>query len=276
MIEILLPSLTIITLAIASYTDLRTREVPDWISYAFLFSVIAIRAIYSTNNINILLTGLAGLAIAYVVGAFLYYTHQWGGADSKLLLGVGVVIGISHFLDFTFIFFLISLLFFGAIYSLIWMIFIALKNKKEVWKKVQTSLKKQRILHYTAIITTILLIITTIFIPITWPFIPFPLLIFYLFTFISAVERANFTINLPLSKITEGDWLAQPIRYKGKAIVTSKTVTENDLKIIQKHNDKIDFAKVKQGVPFVPSFLIAYLFIFFGEKMINTLLQTIV
>ena len=55
----------------------------------------------------------------------------------------------------------------------------------------------------------------------------------------------------------EGDWLAEDVIVHGKTIVKKKTLHKED---IQKLRDKnISSVTIKEGIPFVPSFLIAYL-----------------
>ncbi|MBT4434447.1 hypothetical protein HOD05_04465, partial [Candidatus Woesearchaeota archaeon] len=42
-LEILLPLATLIILTISSYTDLKTREVPDILSYSLIFIALGLR-----------------------------------------------------------------------------------------------------------------------------------------------------------------------------------------------------------------------------------------
>ena len=154
MLNIFLSIITLAVLAIASYTDLKTREVPDWISYGFLFSVIGIRAIFAIRDgVDVLITGILGLIAGALLGMLFYYSHQWGGADTKLLMGVGTVIGITFpFTDrsYTSFFFLLALLFLGAIYSLLWMGYQAYHDRKKFMKVATKLLRKWRLLYYAS------------------------------------------------------------------------------------------------------------------------------
>ena len=46
-LEIILISLSLIVLLVASIFDIKTREIPDLLSYSFIASVLGIRLIYS-------------------------------------------------------------------------------------------------------------------------------------------------------------------------------------------------------------------------------------
>ena len=96
MLEIILVSLTFLVLSYATYTDLKTTEIPDWLNFGFIGVALGIRAIFSVEQgFTILLSGILGFVIFFILACSLYYTNQWGGGDSKLLMGMGAVIGIS-------------------------------------------------------------------------------------------------------------------------------------------------------------------------------------
>ena len=66
--EILLILTTIIVLAISSYTDLKTREVPDILSYSLIFIALGLRILFSfIHGKEIIISGLLGLAIGFLI-----------------------------------------------------------------------------------------------------------------------------------------------------------------------------------------------------------------
>src|SRR3989344_683984 len=138
--SILIP-ITLFALLIASYTDIKHREVADWINYGLIFAALGIRSIVSVEQgWSILLSGLLGLGVCYGLAATLYYTNQWGGGDSKLLMAMGAVIGIEY--PFTAASlnlggYLTGLLLLGAVYGLLWMGFLAIQNTKLFWRKTK-------------------------------------------------------------------------------------------------------------------------------------------
>lgn len=76
---------------LAAIHDLRTREVPDWISAALLAAaLIATTLGYATGS---WLSLAGGLALALAVGMVLFSLGGWGGADVKLLASLGAWLG---------------------------------------------------------------------------------------------------------------------------------------------------------------------------------------
>ena len=93
-LNIILASLAIVVLLIASFQDFKKREVPDWISYGFLFSVLGLKSLFAIEfGWKLLASSLLGLLIFFLLALLFYHTNQWGGADSKLLMGMGALIG---------------------------------------------------------------------------------------------------------------------------------------------------------------------------------------
>lgn len=70
---------------------------------------------------------------------------------------------------------------------------------------------------------------------------------------------------VPLNKLTEGDWIPKPIYYKEKIIIKPKAegLTLKDISLLNKL--KIKKVLIREGIPFVPSLLIAFIItIIFG------------
>ena len=65
--------------------------------------------------------------------------------------------------------------------------------------------------------------------------------------------------TIPLSKVTEGDWLTENV-YKNKKLILSKNLPGLTLQDIKRLKSlKIKQVKIKYGMPFIPSFLIAFI-----------------
>ena len=265
-------TVTIITLLIASYTDLKTREVPDWISYGLIFAALGIRAIFSVNSgWNILLNGFLGFAACFLLAYLFYYTNQWGGGDAKLLMGMGAMIGINYPFtneSFNILLFFIALLFLGAIYGLIWMFGLAFR-KKLFWLEFKNAVKEYKKIHLGLIIFSLVLVTLVIFFFFLWPLVFFPLGVFYLFLFINTVEKNCFIKKIHINDLTPGDWLAEDVTINNKKIIEKKTLEDKDLdKLKELHSSgKLTEVLVKEGIPFIPSFLFAYLFLIFGKDL---------
>jgi prepilin peptidase CpaA len=78
-------------LLVATYCDMRTREIPDGISIALFLLAIGAAAVGAANVQwwMVLSGGLLGLAI----GAALFRFAELGGGDAKLLAAIGALLG---------------------------------------------------------------------------------------------------------------------------------------------------------------------------------------
>ena len=276
-LDILLMVITFLVLFIGSYTDLKRREVPDWLNYGLIFAALGIRTIFSFEyGWQVLFSGVLGFLICLAIAFLFYYSGQWGGGDSKLLMGMGAVIGVTLPLNnssLNLLWFMLSLLFLGSIFGILWMLVLAIRKRHLFWKNYQKYLKKRKTLHLLLAITTIIFIVLTFFKPFIWPMIPFPLLMFYLFSFVNIVEKNCFYKQVPPYYFTEGDWLAKDVVINKKNILTARTLEMEDvwkLRFLESHN-KLNEVTIKEGVPFVPSFLLGYLALLFGSKFISFL-----
>jgi len=83
--------IALLLLLIATVCDLRTREIPNWISIA-----IALVAIV-TSSVGWLGLGfplvIAGGALGFLVGYSLFRFAQLGGGDAKLIAALGLLVG---------------------------------------------------------------------------------------------------------------------------------------------------------------------------------------
>jgi len=265
-------TLAAIALVIASYTDLKTREVPDWLNYGLVGLGIMINLIFSLaySDYFFILSSIIGFAVFFGFGALMFYTGQWGGGDSKAMMALGAILGLSWSLDSLLIAFFINAMIAGAAYGLAWSIGLALFN----WKKFFKALVKLMNLHAfkkarrNSVILAVGLIVISMFIPdptikigsaVTAIVI---LLMAYMYAFIKAVELACMYKKVSPEKLTEGDWIAKDVKVKGKYICGPKDLGIEKKQIRQlvklyKQN-KVKKILIKEGIPFVPSFFIAY------------------
>ena len=281
LLDFILISLTLLVLFIASYADIKTKEVPDWLNYGFIFAVLGIRTIFSLElGADILISGILGFAICFLIALLFSYTNQWGGGDSKLLMGMGAVIGIEFPFSetsFTLLWFFLALLLLGGIYGLLWMVFLAIKKKEEFMAVWQKKIRQYFVTHFLITIASIFFIISVFFYPFLWPLILFPPIVFYLIVFINAVEESCFLIRKNISDLTEGDWLAEDVKVNTKIVLSERTLEKVDLKKLYAllYRKQVSEVLIKEGVPFVPSFLLAYLAILFGKTVFAPILTVI-
>lgn len=280
--EIVFAAVTTIILIIASLTDLKTREVPDWVSYSFIFSALGLRVLFSfQEGWQFLVSGLAGFLVFFLLALLFYYTKQWGGADSKLLMGLGAVLGadfifaLNNSNSYSLLMFFIVLLFVGAIYGLIWSVCLAVIKRKLFMKTFRNKLKEHLKEHLVIILISFLLLFTLLISPALIILALFPLLTFYVFMFISSVEESCFIKKVLPGKVTEGDWLAHDIVVKGKTKVFSKTLEREDLHKIWKlaADGNVKRVVIKEGIPFVPSLLLAYVLLLYSAKFFPWMIE---
>ncbi|MBD3354734.1 hypothetical protein GF361_01975, partial [Candidatus Woesearchaeota archaeon] len=278
--DILLLSIALTALIIATITDIKTREVPDWLNFSLIFAGIGIRLIYSslTFDWSYLLYGIIGLFFFVILGYIMFYTAQWGGGDSKLLMGIGALIGIKPVLQPIplLIVFLFNVLLVGAVYGLIYSTVLAVIHRKKFLKKFSKLMHSKKMQRFRKIklITIIIICILFIFLfkdKIIDPFVLTTLIIvallfylsYYLVVFVKAVELSSMYKWISPEKLTEGDWIAKKVKVNGKVITGPKDLGIEKAKIKKliklKKKGKIKKVKVKYGIPFVPSFLIAFI-----------------
>src|SRR3989338_3905140 len=155
----------LVFLVIASISDLKTREVPDWLNYGSIGIGIGFNLIFSLVYLDYsyIIRSLIGLGVTFVLAYLLFYTGQWGGGDSKALMGMGALLGLDwnfYKLDsMPFIFsFLINILIAGAAYGLLWTVFLAIKNRKKFAKEVKSILNIKNVKRMRIVLLALALI----------------------------------------------------------------------------------------------------------------------
>lgn len=280
-LEFVLVPLTLAVLLAASYTDLRKREVPDWVAYGFIFAALGTRSIFSFDaGWTVIISGLLGFAVCFLLAHLFYYTHQWGGGDSKLLMGMGAAIGISYPWNETsaqLLWFFITLLFAGAAYGIVWMGFIAVRQRHTFIPEFRERIRKYQKLHLGILVFSAIFFVVSMlhmlhfnsFWGSFWPVTFFPPVMFYLFLFVNHVEKNCFVKKIDPMNLTEGDWLAEDVMVNGKKVIRKKTLERKELTMLQnlRVKGRLKMVSVKEGIPFVPVFLLAYLITIFGKEV---------
>ena len=270
---------------VASYTDIRKREVADYLSYGLIgFGFAAnLMAAIAFSDYSFIIESIAGFLAMLAIALLMYYTGQWGGGDSKLLMGMGALIGIPVSSSVPFIqlqSFLISfwlnLLIAGVVYALAWSMYVAIRNRKKFINEMKHELDRQAKLRRLALIAAALLIVVAFALddlPAKFLLATAAVLIavlLYLTAFSKAVEKTGMLKLVEPSVLTEGDWIAEDVVVLGKRIAGPKDLGVSKKQIVELkklyEQKKIGKVLLKSGIPFVPSFLAAYILtIFFGN-----------
>ena len=81
----------LLLLGIASWIDLKTREIPDLFCVSLLLIGFT-AAVFGWAGIRWWMV-LTGLAVGFTVGFLLFRFAELGGGDAKVIIGVGAVLG---------------------------------------------------------------------------------------------------------------------------------------------------------------------------------------
>ncbi|MBN1385622.1 prepilin peptidase [Candidatus Woesearchaeota archaeon] len=273
MLDIILYSAAIMALLISSVSDLKIREVPDWVSYSLIFLALASRLIFSLHEHDFIpfLQGLVGFAVMFLIALAMFYTGQWGGGDSKLLMGIGAVFGIPFSLQQIplLVIFIVNLLFLGTVYGLIWSVALVVIRFRDFRKEFKALFRKRvsvMSLRYVLIFSFCLFILVfftriRLLQVMLLALAGIAIITFFVSIAIKAVENSCMYKHLPPEKLTEGDWIAEDIKVSGRHICGPKDlgISKEQIRelIMLKKQKKISRVLVKEGIPFVPSFLFA-------------------
>ncbi len=283
-LTVLLQAIALIALIVAALHDIRTREVPDWLSYALLAAALGVRAIYSLVFLDEshILEGIYGFLPFFLLSLLFFYTGIWGGGDSKLLWGMGALIGMRLEFMPDIVLFVLLLLSAGAVYGLVYSTVLAGRNWTSFLKSFRHVLRQYRMLRLgVGAVCILLLVLYTVFMPSGALFLGGLLIIMlylipYIFIFSKAVENSCMHRHIAPEKLTEGDWIVKDIVVSGKRITGPKDlgISKEQIKelIRLKKQRKIKTVLVKEGIPFVPVFLLAYIALLLIGPWIRSLL----
>jgi len=276
--EILIHIIALVGLVFATITDLKSREVPDFLNFSLIAIGVMFGGVASVISMSIwpILASLTGLGAGYLIGAFMFYTGQWGGGDAKMLMALGALLGINiHSLigNFHVPFFIttvISIFLLGAVYGVFYCVYIVIKH----WKSFITEYRQQMREAGKKKIRKIMIIIMALGITLSMTLVQnyvFKILILvvlfimymgvHLIFVIKIIEQKCMIKTMLVKNITPGEWMAEDVKFGEKIICSKKDlgITDEQIKELKKH--KIKTVQVREGVPFIPGFLLGYLLV---------------
>ena len=259
----------LVLLVIGTITDFRFREVPDWLSFGGIFAGLGLRLLWSLYSASwlYLIEGLLGFGALFLFGLIMFRFGQWGGGDSKVLMALGAILGLQLEMDSALIAFFVNSMLAGAVYGMVWSFFLAFRNWKKFKKAFMAllALKDFKKAKRKSVFVGVGLLILSVLVPdptfkIGAAVTAVMVLIFaYLYAFVKGVELSCMYKNVTPEQLTVGDWIAKNIVIKGRYICGPKDlgVEKNQIRLLKKL--KIKKILIRTGIPFVPSFLIAYI-----------------
>ncbi len=270
MISLILLSLGLLWIIFAVICDIRTHEIPDWVSLSLVVFALGIRFFYSLFvqdlNFDIFWQGLIGFGIFFVLGNILYYGKMFAGGDAKLFMALGAVLPLFSFFNSNlnlFISFFVIFLFIGAVYGIGTIFFFVFKKFKKFKKGFLKEVEKRKLFYFFVLLFSIALI--------GFSFLNFFFIYAGLFIFIlgifnisaKAIDDSFMIKKVKLDKLTEGDWLYKDVKINKKTTIkaTWDGLTKEEINLLKKKYKKP--VKVRYGIPFSPVFLISYLILIF-------------
>ncbi len=267
--------LALVWLVVASISDLKKREVPNWLNFSFITFALAYRAFYSVieKDSKFFIYGVFGFLLCFGLAYLFYYSRIFAGGDAKLLMGLGAILPFSEtILDNVLVFFVFILLLLsvGGIYGVVYSSVLAVKNRKRFAKEFRKQAKERKNLLLLGIALCLLSLILIVF------FKDFLLLVFsamialspVLFIYAKSVEESCMIIEVPGKNLTVGDWLYQEVNVGRKKIKPNwEGLSEKEVEMLK----NVRKVKIKQGIPFVPVFLISFvLLILLKDYFLNS------
>lgn len=216
--------IALVILFIVSIIDMMTREVPDTISLGLVYVGISIALIHIVSHgFLFFVWAIAGAVLGFTFGYIMYISGQWGGGDVKMLSGLGALFGgyTTHDITFPLAFFgFLTLYIFlaGALYGVLYLIYAFAKS----WRKVKVKRPRYHIVYTIGLIILFafsLLFFEYPFAMVLGLFFVMILLLYLAILYSKAIETAHMIRTVPISKISEGEWIITPV------IVTRKPIT---------------------------------------------------
>ncbi len=257
-------ALALIWIAVASYQDLKTTVVNNWVSFSLIIFAMGFRFFYSLFSANangfwFFYQGLIGLAIFFVIENLFYYGRVFAGGDAKLMLALGAILPFSESFLVNikiFFWFFASFLFFGAIYGMLWSLYYAIKNHVNFGKEFKSQFRKNRTIIYSIMIVALVLMFLGFYIELFFILGIFLFLIPYLFLYAKAVDGGCMVVKVLTKNLIEGDWLNKDVRVGRETIKSNwEGVSLSEIKKLK----KIKYVWIKRGIPFVPVFLFSFI-----------------
>lgn len=252
--------LAFVWIIFATVQDVRKREVSNWLNFSLIAFALGYRLCYAYyySEWSFFVLGVAGFAVFVAVGNGLYYSKSFGGGDAKLLMGIGAVLPYELLGDLWDVggAYLAILFSVGAVYSLVYTIFLAYRGGKTYSDRLSENMRKNGAVFIAAAIAMLFLVLLLGADWITLMICGAMFLLPFIYSHLRAVEAGMIKLVEP-KKLTEGDWLEKDVHIGRKWIRKSvHGLSMEEIILLRKANRKV---WIKEGVPFGPAFSFSWI-----------------
>ena len=259
--------LGIVWVIAAVIQDFKHREIANWLNFSLILFALVFRLFYSifSSDYTFFISGLFGLGVFFILGHILYYGRLFAGGDAKLFIALGAIIPFANtYYENVLIFFVfvMALLVGGSIYSIGYSLVLTSRCKQRFASEFKKKFKENDSFFHASLALSFVFMFYVLATS-EWLLLLAPAIVlafFFLYLYAKSVEQVCMIVHLPVNKLAIGDWLAEGIKVRGKTIEPHwEGLSEEQVGLIKKHYKKT--VLVKQGIPFSPAFLIAFLVI---------------
>ena len=261
--------LFLIGIVVASLQDLKRREVDNWLNLFLLvasFVFVFYRAIFEGDVTIVFRAGFA-LVVMFIFMNLFYYGRVFAGGDAKLLVAMtAFFVGVTFYGTLINIgIFLLFLMLSGSVYGLAYSLILYLRDFEKVNEKIKELLFFRGIWYLVFGICVLLLL--GFFELMFFVIGGFVVLTLGLYIFAKGLEGVSMIRVVSGGELREGDWLVDDVKVGRKVIKADwDGLSLEDIDLLKRKKS----VKIKDGLPFVPAFLIAFLgYVFLREWVLG-------
>jgi hypothetical protein len=201
-----------------------------------------------------------------------YFSRVFAGGDCKLLFAATSLFVSIDFINSlqNLLFFSIAIFFIGAIYGTFWIFGLFLRDFKENKKDFWFLFRKN--FHY--LLFSLAFLVLGVFDRGFLLFFLIALFLIFIFLISKSVEKNSLIKKIYPKELREGDWLEKDLRFKGKTIKSSfEGLSLEDIVFLKNYKKKIG---IKDGIPFAPVFVFAWIVFYFKGVVMEFLASILV
>lgn len=276
MIEVeFLFGLAFIWLVFATISDIKSREIPNWLNFSLIVFALGFRFFYSlfySGEFSLFYQGILGVIFFVVLGEIFYYSKMFAGGDEKLMWSLGAVLPIfPNFIQNLGVFFsfILLYLFVGALYGISVSGVIGIVHFKKFKRGFNNLFEEKKRFLLISLTFSVILLGLSFYINSLFYFAILLFVFPYFYLALKAIDDYCMVKKVSPSKLTPGDWLYKDVKIKGKLIKSSwEGLSPEEIKLLKTKKEVL----LRYGVQFAPVFLVSFLllWIFLETGLLNS------